>query len=61
MRKYTLTTKVTWERIKMGAMGRKSTYKRAFKEAQQEGLRRPKKKPTVNTKYREYQEGYDYE
>lgn len=45
----------------MAALGRKSTFKRAYKEALGEGLRRPRRKPMVNTKYREDFAGYDYE
>lgn len=45
----------------MSAIGRKSTYKRAYKEANSEGLRRPKRKPSVNTKYRENFCGVDYD
>ena len=37
----------------MSAIGRKSTYKRAFKDANHDGLRRPKRKPMVSAKYRE--------
>lgn len=42
----------------MTSAGRKSAYKRAYKEAHNDGLRRPKRKPQVNTKY---YEGFDYE
>lgn len=45
----------------MSAFGRKSAYKRAYKEANSEGLRRPRRKPIITTKYRECYEGYDYE
>lgn len=34
-------------------IGRKSAYKRAYKEANSDGLRRPKGKPQLSTKYRE--------
>lgn len=42
----------------MATFGRKSSYKRAYKEAGRDGLRKPRKKPQVSTKY---YEGFDYE
>lgn len=35
----------------MASYGRKSAYKRAYKEASHEGLRCPRRKPTVRDKY----------
>lgn len=42
----------------MATFGRKSAYKRAYKEASNYGLRKPLKKPQLNTKYRER---FDYD
>lgn len=35
----------------MASHGRKSAYKRAYKEAEHDGLRRPRNKPVVSDKY----------
>lgn len=41
----------------MASQGRKSAYKRAYKEASNEGLRRPRNKPSVSDKHnRRYSE-----
>jgi hypothetical protein len=45
----------------MASIGRKSAYKRAFKEAHNGGLRRPKSRPHLSTKYYEGPAGYDYD
>lgn len=37
----------------MATFGRKSAYKRAYKDAEHDGLRRPKRKPMISTKYYE--------
>jgi hypothetical protein len=45
----------------MATFGRKSAYKRAFKEAHSDGLRRPKKRPQLSTKYYEEPIGRAYD